>query len=119
MNPDVTTYINSLNDKPKQEWQVAVCNSLREMVYQVIPDVSELMQYSKPHYKKNGKYVAVISSAKAFVSFTIFNATDLVAPDGFFEASDVIERRTIKIKEGQTIDTALLGKFLGEASETV
>jgi hypothetical protein len=119
MNADVTNYINSLADKSKQEWQVAVCNTLREMLYQVIPEVTEQIQYAKPHYKKNGKYVAVISSAKAFVSFTIFNASDLVAPDGFFEASDVIERRTIKIKEGQTVDVALLGKFLGEASQNV
>ena len=50
-----------------------VITSLRELVYQAIPDAQERLQYKKPHFLKNGKYAAVISTSKDAVSFTIFN----------------------------------------------
>ncbi|MDZ4670174.1 MAG: hypothetical protein SH821_04825 [Phototrophicales bacterium] len=37
MNQDVTDYINKLNDKAKQEWQVEVCNQLRQITHNAIP----------------------------------------------------------------------------------
>ena len=115
MNPDVTDSIQNI----KVEWQAEVSQRLREVVHQAIPDVQERTQYSKPHFLKHGKYAAVISTAKAFVSFTIFNATNIDAPEGFFEKSDVIERKTIKIREGEIPDYDLLGKLLQEAAATI
>jgi hypothetical protein len=115
MNQAVTEYIQKIN----QDWQVEIATRLRELVLQTIPDVEERIQYSKPHYLKNGKYAAVLGTAKGWVSFTIFNTTELEAPDGFFEADGIVERKTIKIKNGQVVDYDLLAKLLKQASDTI
>jgi hypothetical protein len=115
MNLDVTDFI----EKIKVEWQADVCQHMREIVNEAIPDVQERIQYGKPHFLKNGKYAAVLGTAKVWVSFTIFNATDIDAPEGFFEDSEISERRTIKIREGQTPDYEMLGKLLKQASDTI
>src|SRR5919108_3447772 len=98
MNEEVTRYIH---DRP-EPWQTEVCNWLRQVVQQAISDVEERIQYGKPHFLKNGSYAAVITGAKNYVSFTIFNAKELDAPKGLFEAGKP-ERKTIKIKQGQAV----------------
>lgn len=110
MNQEVTDFINNVN----QSWQANVGNQLRQIVHQSIPDVEERIQYRKPHFLKNGKYAAVISIAKDTVSFTIFNAAELKFPEGLFEGPP--ERKTIKIRDGQTVDYELLTKLLKQAS---
>jgi hypothetical protein len=112
MNEQVTEYIDKLN----QDWQVEVCKRLREAVHQAVPDVTERLQYGKPHFLKNGKYAAVLGPAKGWVSFTIFNAADLDVPDGLFEPSDAPERKTVKIKSGQAVDYDLLRRLVGQAA---
>jgi hypothetical protein len=118
MNPVIADYINALKAKPDQAWQADVCTRLDELVRQAIPDVQERIQYSKPHYLKNGQYACVISAAKAAVSFTIFNAQALEAPDGFFEPGDP-NRRTIKISKNDSPDYELLARFVREAAATI
>src|SRR3954471_15725308 len=78
MNDDVTQYINKA-----QPWQVDVCEKLRAMVGQTIPEVEERLQYGKPHYLKNGHYAAVIAVAKDKISFMVFTAADIPAVKGF------------------------------------
>jgi hypothetical protein len=46
MNQQVTDYIEKLD----QEWKADVCNQIRKLVYQEVPDVEERLQYGKPHY---------------------------------------------------------------------
>jgi hypothetical protein len=114
MNEQVTAYI----DNRPEAWQTEVCNQLRRVARQAIPDAEERLQYGKPHYMKNGSYAAVISAAKNHVSLTIFNATELDAPDGLFEPGSP-DRKTIKIKKGQSVDYDLLTILLGSASATL
>lgn len=111
MNQAVTDYIQNL----KQEWQTEICNRLREIVHASIPDVEERIQYGKPHFLKNGKYAAVLGTAKEWVTLTIFNAETLQAPDGFFEPGPA-ERKSIKIRQGQTADYELLGQLIRQAA---
>jgi hypothetical protein len=108
MNEEVTAYIQQV--KP---WQSDVCNSLREVVHQTIPDVEERLQYGKPHFLKDGSYAAVIHVSKDKVSFMIFNATDVNAP-GLLRAMGKGDRKTADITEGQTVDYQLLGTLLGQ-----
>ena len=115
MNQEVTEYIEKLNQKVNQEWQVEVCNSIRQIVHQSIPEVEERIQYGKPHFLKNGKYACVLGTAKGWVTFTIFNAKALEAPEGFFEPGGSPDRKTIKIREGQDVDYDLLVKLLQQA----
>lgn len=112
MNPEITTCIEKLTP---QDWQISICNQVRQVIHEVIPDVQERLQYGKPHFLKNGKYVAVLGPAKGRVSFTLFNAANIEAPDGLFEPSDVADRRTIKFKADQNVDAELLTKLVSAA----
>ncbi|WP_168118847.1 DUF1801 domain-containing protein [Paenibacillus sp. HB172176] len=110
MSGEVTTFIEAID----QPWQAELCTELREIVLQAIPEAQERMQYKKPHFLKNGKYAAVISTSKAAVSFTIFHADGLTLPEGLFEGPS--ERKTIKLKQGQTVEGELLVSLLRQAS---
>jgi hypothetical protein len=113
MNQEVTAFIENIN----QPWQVEVCNRLRKMVHQSIPDVEERIQYKKPHFLKNGKYAAVITPSKDAVSFMIFNVADLELPKGLFEGPS--ERKWIKIRDGQSTDYDMLAKLLVQSSSSL
>ncbi|NOU94212.1 DUF1801 domain-containing protein [Paenibacillus sp. LMG 31456] len=109
MNQEVTDFIEAL----KEPWQGELSSRLREVVYQAIPDVQERIQYKKPHFLKNGKYAAVISTSKDAVSFTIFNANELALPEGMFDGPP--ERKTIKLRQGQAVDMDQLSSLLSQA----
>ncbi len=112
MNDEITTYINKLN----QPWQADVCQRIRETIHQSVPEVIERIQYGKPHFMKGKQYVGVLGPAKAWVSYTIFNAQSLETPEGLFESSDTGDRRTIKIREGQEVDYDLLAALTKQAN---
>ncbi|BBI33909.1 DUF1801 domain-containing protein [Cohnella abietis] len=113
MNQEVTDFIEAL----PESWQAELSTRLREAVHRAIPDVQERIQYKKPHFLKNGKYSAVISTSKDAVSFTIFNASELTLPQELFDGPP--ERKTIKLKKGQTVDADQLSSFVSQASSTL
>ncbi|MNB77795.1 hypothetical protein D3C75_244840 [compost metagenome] len=111
VNQEVTDFINSV----KQPWQIEICNALRQMIHDSVPDVQERIQYGKPHFLKNGKYAAVITTAKGWVTFTIFNAAGLEVPEGVFEPGKP-ERITAKLLEGKAVRYDLFADLLKQAS---
>lgn len=111
MNQEVTDYIAGI----KLPWQTEICTRLREVIHESIPEVTERIQYGKPHFLKNGKYAAVISTAKGWVSFSIFNAANLEVPEGQFETGSG-DRLTMKLLEGKPADYELLSSLLKLAS---
>ncbi|WP_028593430.1 DUF1801 domain-containing protein [Paenibacillus assamensis] len=113
MNQEVTDFIAAI----KEPWQVELSTNLREVVHQAIPEVTERIQYKKPHFLKNGKYAAVISTSKDAVSFTIFNAAGLELPEGMFEGPP--ERKTLKLRKGTTYDSKQLILWLQQASSSL
>lgn len=115
----MTEAINAYIDAIQQPWQVKICQQLHEMVQGAIPDAEERIQYGKPHYLKNGKYAAVLGTAKGWVSLTIFNATGLQPPVGLFESSANGDRITIKINQDQDVDYTLLGDLIRQAADTL
>lgn len=115
----MTDVINTYIDNLEQSWQTEICRQLHQTVQSAIPNAEERIQYGKPHYLQDGKYAAVFGTAKGWVSFTIFNATELEPPTGLFETSGNGERITIKIKDGQDVDYALLGDLLKQAAHTI
>lgn len=110
---EVTDFIEAI----KEPWQGELSSRLREVVLQAIPDVQERIQYKKPHFLKNGKYAAAISTSKDAVSFVIFNTSELTLPDGLFEGPQ--ERKTIKIRQGQAVDFEQLSSIISDASSTL
>ncbi|MBZ0275034.1 MAG: DUF1801 domain-containing protein [Anaerolineae bacterium] len=115
MSDAVNDYIETIN----QSWQIAVCRQLDQTIRKAVPDVEARIQYKKPHYLKGNKYAAVFGTAKGWVSFTIFNATDIQPPVGLFEASENGDRITLKIHEGQAVDYEQLGDLLKQAVNTL
>ncbi|TDF91340.1 DUF1801 domain-containing protein [Paenibacillus piri] len=113
MNQEVTDFIEAL----KEAWHKEVTVSLREVVHQAIPNVHERIQYKKPHFLKNGKYAAAISIAKETVSFTIFNCSELTFPGGMFDGPP--ERKTLKLRKGETFDSEQLVSLLSQASSSL
>ncbi|GAA4263959.1 DUF1801 domain-containing protein [Dactylosporangium darangshiense] len=107
MSDDVAQYINQA-----QPWQIDVCEKLRALVGQIIPDVEERMQYGKPHYLKNGHHAAAIAVAKDKVSFLVFNATDIPEVKGLLRALGNGERKAVDIREGQDVDYDALASVL-------
>lgn len=114
MNEEVTAYFQK-----QQEWQIQVCESLRKMIYETIPDVAERIQYGKPHYLKNGHYACVIHVAKDKVSFMVFNAGELEDINGFFKSTSSPDRKTAAITNGLAVDYAVLAKKLQQASASL
>ncbi|MEC0370243.1 DUF1801 domain-containing protein [Paenibacillus chibensis] len=113
MDTEVKDFIEAI----KEPWQAELAHQLRQMVHEAIPEVKERMQYKKPHFLKNGKYAAVISTSKDAVSFTIFNASGLEMPDELFDGPP--ERKTLKLRKGDTADTELLKPLVIQASSTL
>lgn len=111
MNEEVTLYIDTL-----AEWQRDICAELREAVHAAIPEAHERMQYKKPHFLKNGKYAAVISPSKDAVGFTIFHTENVSLPEGF---EGPPERKTVKFRQGQSLDKGLLAELVVLASAAI
>ena len=110
MNQEVLDYIEAINEPWKTEQAV----QLRELVHRAIPEVQERLQYKKPHFLKNGKYAAVISTSKDTVSFTIFNTAGLELPEDLFTGPP--ERKTMKLKKRSSFDANALESWIKEAS---
>lgn len=113
MNQEVTDFIEAL----QLPWQKELSYTLRDTVLQTIPEATERMQYKKPHFLKNGKYAAVISTSKDAVSFTIFNAAGLEFPEGRYDGPP--ERKSIKLRQGDSVDLEEIGSLLGQASSSL
>lgn len=114
MNRAVTEYVQQL----KEPWQPEICTRLDEVISEAVVGIDSRLQYGKPHYLKNGKYAAVVGTAKDWVSFTIFNATGIDAPAGLFEPGPA-ERKTVKIRKAQAVDYGQLGELLQQAAATI
>jgi len=113
MNQEVIDFIEAL----KEPWHRELSTSLRDVVHQAIPDVLERIQYKKPHFLKNGKYAAAISTSKDAVSFTIFNTSALELSEDIFSGPP--ERKTLKLRKGDTVDSELLVSLVSEASSSL
>ncbi|GGG01861.1 DUF1801 domain-containing protein [Paenibacillus aceti] len=113
MNQEVTQFIEEM----KEPWHREFTSRLRDVVHQAIPDVQERIQYKKPHFLKNGKYAAAISTSKEAVSFIIFNCSDLDFPEGMFDGPP--ERKTLKLRQGDTVDSEQLVTLVSQASSSL
>lgn len=112
MSQEVKDFIEAL-----EPWQCVLSTNLRDVVIEAIPDAQERMQYKKPHFLKNGKYAAVISTSKDAVSFTIFNTSELQLPEDLF--SGPVERKTLKLRKGDTVDATQLVSWVRQASSSL
>lgn len=114
-SPAVTEYIQRIT----QDWQVEICNRLRTLIHQAIPDVTERIYMTTPNYVKNGKIICVFFAAKSWVNFTVFETKGLSIPEGLFDPSENPNRMQVKIKKGKSFDYEALAEFLGLVASAV
>jgi hypothetical protein len=114
MQNDVTSYIDK-----GSPWQREVCEKLRELVRQTIPDVEEKLEYGKPHFLKNNQHAAVIHLARNKVSFMVFNAAHVDPVKGVLRSLGNGDRKTVDIVENQDVDYDLLAGILARTSSTL
>ncbi len=115
MTDDVVQFINAI----AVPWQVEQARAVRDAIFAAVPDATERLQYKKPHFLVNGKYLAVVSPSNSALSLTIFNASHLDAPAGFFEAGGPAERKTAKFKEGDEVDADTVARLIAVAASTL
>ncbi|MCD9021633.1 DUF1801 domain-containing protein [Cohnella silvisoli] len=107
LSQEVTEYIQQIN----QEWQIEICNGIRKIIHQSVPDINEKIAMTTPNYSKNGKPLCTFFAAKAWVTLTIFNTKNFEMPEGFFHPSDHPDRMQVKIKKGNDLDEVVLSKL--------
>ena len=112
MNDEVTQYV-----KKTQPWQVEVYSTLRNLVLINVPGVEERLQYGKPHYLKDGSYLAVIHAGKDKVSFMLFNATKVPEVKGFLRSMSNGDRKTVDMSDGQSVDYKKILKLVKDVSQ--
>lgn len=115
MNQGVTEYIAKIN----HPWQVEVCNQLRQILLNTVPEVEETILYSRPHYKLHGQYLCVFNVAQKWVNVMLFQAQALSDPKAFGDLSPNGERVTAKIQQGSDFDYKLFATLLQEAAQTL
>ena len=115
MSQEVTAYIEAI----ALPWQAEAARTLRAAIREAVPGAVERIQYKQPHYLVGKKYLAVISPSKNALGLTIFNAQATKPPEGFFLPNSPPERKTVKFKEGDPIDVALVTRLVGEAASAL
>lgn len=114
MNDDVTAYVAKL-----PPWQVEVCETLRRLVHDAVPDTEERLQYGKPHFLKNDQHTAVIATAKDKVTFMVFNATDIAEVKGVIRSLGKGERKAVAFTEGKEVDEGLVTELLQKTTASL
>lgn len=85
-------------------------------MHRTVPNVTERLEYGKPHFARDGRHVAAIHVARGKISFLIFNASSVDAVKGVLRSLGNRERKTADISEGQAVDYELLADVLAKTS---
>ena len=95
----IDQYIAGMTD-----WRGPVVARLRELILEVEPDLEEEWKWSSPVWSLNG-LVCSVSGFTAHVSANFFQGASLQDPTGLFNTGRESKiMRTIKLKQGETID---------------
>ncbi|RPI18629.1 MAG: hypothetical protein EHM58_04800 [Ignavibacteriae bacterium] len=101
-----------INDLP--EFSKAICNKLREIIFEAEPDIIEDWKWG-PNYYKDGM-VCGFAGFKQHVHFSFFNGSALKDTKKIFtEGKANQHNRGIKFKNVNEIDEKLLIKYIKEA----
>ena len=109
MNQQVTNYINNAPDAQKD-----VMESLRQLIHQSVPGVTEEYKWSRPVFRSS-KDFAYLKTAKAYVTLGFFDVEKLEDKDNLLEGTGK-DMRHIKIKSVNDIDSKLLKKWFKVAA---
>ena len=99
MNDKIATYIAK-----GSPWQQDACVQLRKAILTALPEAEESLQYNKPHFAVDGRYVAALHVAKAKVSLLILDAGAIEPEKGFLRSMGNGDRKVVDVTDGQVVD---------------
>jgi len=96
--PEVKEYIDQFASEFRE---VLYC--IRELVYEVVPEVTEAIKWGMPTFGFQGKNISYLAGFKKHVSFGFYDGTMLNDPQNILKGTGKY-MRYIKIKSVQEID---------------
>jgi hypothetical protein len=90
-----------------------IAETLRMVVLEADPDISEAIKWGNPTYDKNGK-VCYLSATKGYVSLGFFNGASLTDPEGRVEGTGK-KMRHIKVRSLADIQPEQYASWVREA----
>ncbi len=108
-NPQVTEYIKNAPEQQRELMQ-----SLRKLIHDSVPGVTEEFKWSRPVFRA-AKDIAYFKTAKAYLTLGFFDFQKLEDPEGRLEGTGK-DMRHIKLKTPADIDENLIRIWLKAVS---
>ena len=92
-----------------------IAESLRRLILETDPDLSESIKWGNPTFERVGK-VCYLAATKAYVSLGFFNGAALTDPEGIIEGTGK-KMRHVKVRVLEDIRSELLSSWVRQAVE--
>ena len=92
-----------------------IAESLRRLILEADPDLSESIKWGNPTFERGGK-VCYLAATKAYVSLGFFNGAALTDPEGIIEGTGK-KMRHVKLRVLEDIRSELLSSWVRQAVE--
>ena len=96
-------------DPPLRE----IAQTLRGLILQAVPDISESIKWGTPNYAKSGN-VCYLAANNGYINFGFFNGAGLNNPDGLIEGTGA-KMRHIKVRRLEDIRPEVFASLVQEA----
>ena len=90
-----------------------IAQTLRGLILQAVPDISESIKWSTPNYAKRGN-VCYLAANKGYINLGFFNGAGLNNPDGLIEGAGA-KMRHIKVRRLEDIRPEVFASLVQEA----
>ena len=90
-----------------------IAQTLRLLVLQAVPDVSESIKWGAPCYERSGK-VCYLAANKGYINLGFFNGAGLNNPDGLIEGTGA-KMRHVKVRKPEDIRPEVFAALVQEA----
>ncbi len=107
-DPEVEEYILQYPDE-----FVAILQRLRELVHEVVPEGTEAIKWSRPHFSIRRRRVCYIGGFQNHVSLAFHDGRMLNDPDGMLMGTG--KMRTMKFRKMDDLDDEMIRHWVLEA----
>ena len=90
-----------------------IAQTLRWLVLQAVPDISESVKWGTPNYAKSGN-VCYLAANNGYINLGFFNGAGLNNPDGLIEGTGA-KMRHIKVRRLEDIRPEVFASLVQEA----
>ena len=90
-----------------------IAQTLRWLVLQAVPDISESVKWGTPNYAKSGN-VCYLAANNGYINLGFFNGAGLNNPDGLIEGTGA-KMRHIKVRKLEDIRQEVFASLVQEA----